>query len=519
MSAAVDTEEGRLYAMDKALLFKWIEYRIYTQDVLNFHESDARMRIMSAPARTSKSYSAAAELLYDAMPQWQVVDGKVYYHESKLIWCVGPDYSQIKEFDYLYKWLVTDRQRFGFDYKLARKAKAKKKGDLVIHIQWGRSIDGEMVETIIEGKSAKEKASLQSEEIYSCVMSEAAELDEDILPHYLATRCHNLILPTTPKPKAAWIRELIDEGERDPAHSIDHFHYAIDPETRTSPNPKFDWKRFDVARRRAESRSPTGRAEDDPFFAEQFLGHWVYYEGRILPFRHQRTPGRVHHTFSQMPPDFRLLRKFVSVDYGFDHKSAALFWFVTRGGLLGIFDEIVERESHPSQFVDAIQERVAQWGIDVNYYVGDPSRPEVASLYRERGLPVWDRGGKNALRDRAAGTLRLIDYLSDDELTGAPCLYVHERCVETINEWKKLRRKEGFSGDEFAKAAVAKGCDDDCFDAARYGIQTRPEPHIDFAERVPWWILHRKSVERDAYWRESATRQPLSGAVAGMVMQ
>jgi hypothetical protein len=496
--------DGRVYELPKAQLFRWIGYEIYSPDVVDFHESKARTRIVSAPARTSKSYSAAAEMLYDCFPTWtkDAETGERIYLDSRILWCVGPDYGTIKEFDYLFEWLVTNREKYGFSYRLKRSSKQKKKGDLQIYIEWGRDPQNEMVYTLIEGKSAERETSLQGEEIYSCVMSEAAEQPRHILNKYLATRCHHLILPTTPKPHADWIRELIDMGEKDPGLSIDHFHYAIDFEHKVSPNPKFDWKRFEAAMRRAASISPTGRAEDDPHFAEQFLGLWVYYAGKVLPFRHEKgVPGRFSHVVNHLPADFEQLNKFVSVDYGHDHRAAALFHCIMQCGTVIVYDEIVDTGLHPGQFVDLITQRLRQWEHEPEYFVGDPSRPEVATLMRELGLPVWDRGSKNALRDRAAGTLRIIDMLADDELLERPKLFVHSRCVELIGELKVLRRKEDYGSDEFAKSSFDPACDDDCFDALRYGVQSMPRPELGPKEKN-WWEAygHRPGGN---YWTKS----------------
>lgn len=468
-------------AFSKPAFFSWIGYEVHTQDVARFHNSKARTRIISAPARTSKSYSTAAEMAYDAFPHFtRDKNGRFAPIESRLLWCVGPDYPTCKEFDYLYKWLVDDRAKLGFDYKLVKARNAPKNGDMQIIIEWGRSPDGELHRTIVKGMSATHERALQGEEVYHSVMSEAAEQPASILTKYLATRSHRLTLPTTPKPGASWIKELIDLGEADPTLGIEHFHYAIDFDSRSCPNPTFDWKRFEQERRRAIARSPTGQPEDDPFFAEQFLGMWVYYTGRVLPLfrREASVPGKMSHLFDDFPQDLPKWRKFVSLDYGYDHPSAAIFWAVAPDGTLFICDELLESQIAPEKFVDAIKRKVSdELGWSVDYYVGDPSRPEVEAIMRDLGLPVYRVANKNTLRDRAAGTLLLIQYLSNDPQLGRPKLFVHRACRNIVHEWTTLRRKEDYTGDEFGKAAFAKGCRDDLFDAARYGLMTRVDPY------------------------------------------
>jgi hypothetical protein len=502
-------------AFSKYAFFKWIGYEVYTEDVARFHNSNARTRIMSAPARTSKSYSAAAEAAFDAFPNfYKAGNNRRAPMSSKLIWIVGPDYDTAKEFDYVYKWLVDDREKLGFDYRLTRAKNNPKQGDRQIVIEWGRDPNGDICRTVIKGMTAERERALQGEEIDHAIMSEAAELPERILTKYLATRSHRLTLPTTPKPHANWIKELIDIGEADPSLGIDHFHYAIYPEIRRAPNPKFDWKRFDEEQRRAEARTPTGKAEDDPFFAEQFLGLWVYYTGRVLPnFRREASiPGKMCHIIDRFPNDIDAFRKFVSIDYGHDHPSAVLFWAVCPDGTLLICDELVKAEIAPETLVREIQAKVETLGWEPDYYVGDPSRPEVETIMRDFGLPVFRPQSKNAMRDRAAGTLLLINYLHHDEELKRPKLFVHRQCRHVITEWTTLRRRENYTGDEFGKAAFDPTCRDDTFDAARYGLMSRIDPYQPEKQRRWWEDFERERVRRGY---ESANYRPSVGAPIG----
>ena len=508
MSAAaeiVPRDEDAVYEIPKAVLFGWIGYEIHTEDVLRFHESKKFKRIVSAPARTSKSYSGAAEMFSLVWPKWRVQNRRKIYlsDQSRLFWIVGPDFSTIKEFDYLWDWLVRDREKYGFEYKIIRKANQRRKGDRMIHIQWGRDEDGLMCETILECKSAERHTAIQGEQIYCALMSEAGEHPEMIYRKYLATRCTYLFLPTTPKLNGRWVYALIQQAEANPDGEWESIHYAQDYEHRKSANPKFDWRNFAAEKQMAESRTESGHAEDDPIFAEQFLGLWTFAWGRVLPFRpSDGIPGRMSHVVDFDPPHFNDLNRFVSVDYGYDHKSVALFWAVMPDETLFLFDEICEKQMDPHTFVREVRERARHWGR-ISYYVGDPSRPEVEKIMQNHGMPIWDRGSKNALRERAAGYLRLIELLSDDPVKGRPRLFVHARCLETIAEFTHLQRKDNFFGDEFSKAALnLSRCDDDCFDAARYGVQSRPRPEMK-AHRNDWWKAFSRRNPSPDYWSQS----------------
>lgn len=504
----------------KQQLFDWLGYKTHHTEVDRFHASDARLKIVSAPARTSKSYSAAHDMIWHAFPEFKLQDGKLYPLESKLLWCVGPDYQTDREFTDIFKIMVDDRQKFGFDYQLDRSSNNPKHGNMLIVINWGKSPEGNVCRTIIEGKSKERPKSLQGEEVDACVMSEAAEHEQEIYDKYLSTRCKFLILPTTPKPHAEWIKQLIDKAEEDPSLPIEHFHYWIDYPNRICANPDFNWERFETAMKLAASHTTTGRAEDWPHFAEQFLGMWVYYTGRVLPFRWQPSlDGRMSHVIQTMPKGHDRCKTFVSVDYGYDHPSAALWWKIFPDGTLVLFAEIKEKNLNASQFIDKIMRRNEDLQVDPEYYVGDPSRPEVASLMQQLGLDVYDHGSKNELRDRAAGSMKLIEYMADDETLqradgqfGRPKLFVLQSgCPQTIYEWKVLRRKEKFKGDEFSKSAFDPECEDDLFDAGRYGIMSRAQPHSKGQDRN-WMDEHMSR-----YRRQQKQRPTVQPALRGMV--
>ena len=70
--------------------FEVYDYKIYADEVRAYHASDAPVRICSAPARTSKSYSTWKDKLPYVFPTQPRL--------SSLHWLVGPTYSPNKEF-------------------------------------------------------------------------------------------------------------------------------------------------------------------------------------------------------------------------------------------------------------------------------------------------------------------------------------------------------------------------------------------------------------------------------------
>ena len=77
-----------------------------------FHQSEAKIRIQSAPARSSKSTSAAAEVFASSMPTEP--------RTSNLNFIVGVDYKTNKEFEYIWQHAIDNRERWASVYRVLR---------------------------------------------------------------------------------------------------------------------------------------------------------------------------------------------------------------------------------------------------------------------------------------------------------------------------------------------------------------------------------------------------------------
>jgi hypothetical protein len=483
-------------AFGKPQIFQLLRYGPKSQEVADFHNSAARTLVPNAPARTSKSFSAAKEVVYAAFPPFDLVNGLPVFQRDpsgdRYIWLVGPDYKTLKEWDYVWEDLVTKRRKHGFDrfYKIKTKANSAQQGNLRITLDFGRDVHGDPVFVHILGKSATNPESLQGEQVYLAVLSEAAEMESKILARYLGTRCQRVILPTTPKASAEWLRVLIAEGQEHPELSIESFTFT------PNANPLYDWDLYWIEHQKAESRVhgrilSAARSHDcfanlaqcpaaqDPWFAEQFQGQWTGADERLLPFTDAHVLNEVP-AWSVQGADGIAPRHFVSVDYGYADACVALYWAVGPREQYVLLSEIYERELTATEFVKRIHERSHALGIRPDYYVGDPKQPQVARLMQERGLPVWATD-KNAMASRQAGGMALVDALSTDPTLLHPRLRVVSEkagfpfgCPKLIREWRLLVRRKDTSSREWETGAIQG--DDHAFDAARYGIQTRPKP-------------------------------------------
>lgn len=479
----------------KAAFFFLIDYHVYAQEVLDYHRSKARIRIVTGPARTSKSKSGGVESAFHVFPN---VDRETRQPvESRMNWIVATDYRNAKEWDYVKEALVDGREQHGLPYKIEKFHDRPDQGVCKLVLNFGKKKGGGISRGIIEVKSAGNERTIQGEEVYHAIISEAAEQDQKILTRYLQTRAQIIDIPTTPKRSAYWVLDLIQLAEAGEP-SIEVFWYPI------HANPTYDRRRYEDALSRAESQHGKGKAHLDPFFAEQFLGHWTMEEDKLLPFRWQDSPGCSSHIEHSYPEDLAYASFFWSCDYGFDDPAAALLWAVRADGRLLICREIYERHLHAGAFVARIRAEERACGIEANYYVPDPQRPEVAAVMRvDHRLPIWSMN-KIAVRDRAAGFTALGDAFADDPATGRPRLTIHDSCRNLIRELKQLRRRDGHASDEWSKAAIAGDCH--AIDALRYGIMTRPTPRASRMTTPDWLAQHRQLLARI-----QAASKPMSG--------
>jgi hypothetical protein len=456
-------EIGATPILPKAAVFEAMDYHIYADEVKAFHDSEAFIRIPTAPARSSKSFSTAPEVVYRALPHKPLL--------GSLQWLVGTDYPTNKEFAYVWKWLVEERERWTMNGRTINIEKAQnnpQNGNMLIVIDWGMGPHGR-ARAIVEGKSSTNERALQGEHVTQAVLSEAAEHPERIWTKFLSTRSTYAIFPTTPKPQAEWLHEMVEMGEKDKSLSIDTFVYPY------WSNPYYDVERFKREEKKAARRSSSGKAEDDPYFAEQFLGRWVYYTGLVLPFGAQN----IVKLDDSWLDDAQI---FVSCDYGYEDACVALFWAMMPSGALLIFDEIYSRHLTTFEFVEQIEKKLAGREDQLVYACGDPKRPEVARYLTDFGLNVVDVN-KRAQSDRAVGHRRLVDLISVDPDLGHPMLFVADNCTSTIAEWKHLRYRPGMRS-EYGESALEG--EDHSFDAARYFVMTRPT--VEYEEQPPDWV-------------------------------
>jgi hypothetical protein len=521
-------------------------YETYEEEVRRFHKSSARIKIASSPARTAKSYSGAFDILPDIIihgwllemskaGQLNDADGNPHVIESQRGWVVCPNYDLAKEFDYLYRQLIERGPSLNWGYEITRAKKNANQGDMEIILCWGKNQRGEDVESIIEVRTSANEKSLQSEELDWVILSEAAEIDEKVWKTYISSRFTRAILPTTPKVGAGWLLDMIESADEHPELRIDAFNFTV------RANPEYKCDRFWAAHSKAEldilgeivtipadvDEPPSEKNGHDCFdavtgceaakddgFAEQFLGHWTLKEGRVVPLREKVGPkGQPPHVIHDDRTWFKHADLHISMDYGFSDGCVVGFWLVGPNQIVlrrsiykkGMVPDDVVTESRA--MVEWFESRFDCENM-LKRVVGDPKKPEVAELFRRRGLHVWNID-KKAQTDRAAGKMELMNALKTDPAINEPSLLVHADNIEVIAEWKKLRENPKARSEDSATAFIGA---DHAYDMARYYVMSRPINQVSTyvkpvteLERIRQGILRKRKTDE---WRR---KQSMTG--------
>lgn len=470
-------------------------YETHEAAVDLFHASNATTKIVSCPARTSKSYAAEKDVLPD-----------ILYHIAKLrgtpdlqtlrIWIVAPNYDLAKEFDYFWTDLVERYAALELNklYSLGKHAKSPGQGNMIITLCLGKNDLGEDVDIIITVRSAANEKTLQSEEVDIAILSEAARLEEIVWSKYLSNRVGRSIWPTTPDVTAVWIHKEIERCKKNPGLKVEHFQFT------PQANPTYKYDRFWVEHQKAELRvdpnvdlitpadefeppSPDNghdcfdelvecTAMKDAGFAEQFGGKWTFHRGRVMPMRTEISQkGEPSHVIYEDREWFRWCDVHLAFDYGFTDPAVVGFWLIGPNQVV-LRKSIYERGLTPDDLAKRVNAIIDSngWEGRITRYIGDPRKPEVCQVFRDHGLPIFDMN-KNAQSDRKAGHLELMNYLATNPHTGEPNMLIHADNVEILDEWNTLRYNDRVRDPSSTHALIGR---DDGYDMSRYFVMSKP---------------------------------------------
>jgi phage terminase large subunit len=466
--------ERRAY---KSRIYKAIGYDVYHPEVARFHNSEARVKVVSAPRRTTKSYSAAHDVL------------DVLLLPNKRVWIVGPNYGLAeKEFRYIHDALVLRRDKMGLE-KPRVCHKNPKSGSLYIEWPWG---------AILEGKSADRPEGLLGEAVDRVIYSEAAQLPRGIRERYvqptLITKRGREIVPTTPDQRAEWVHELVELGRNPDFPEVDAFHWGI------TANPEYDPSERECAKK--------FYGEDSPVFREQYLGEWVFYGG--LVYGDFRKDIHIIEPFD-IPASWPRYR---AIDFGHRDPFVCLWFAVGPHSEIYWYREYYSREGrgireHATNIKNLSQAEYA------SLTVGDPQAKQSIEDLCFEGIACT-----SANNDRTAGRLRVTEYLHVSKagvppypLQGKPLppgareewprMYFFSTLKETNREIMYYRWKEGVSREGDKETTEGE---DHAMDTVRYGTMTRPSIHA----------VERK-YSRNSFngWKERMRQKPYASNYIG----
>jgi len=433
--------------IDKWKLFDILGYKVYHPEVRRFHNSKARVKVCSAPRRSTKSFAAAKDVL------------DIILMPNTRTWIVGPNYALAeKEFRYIHEDLVIRRSKIGLPKANIAMSNARA-GNLYLKFPWG---------SIVEGKSADNPESLLGEAVDAVIYSEAAQLARHIRERYVQptviTKKGIEIIPTTPDQSGEWVHELVEKGEQEEFGDIESFQWDI------TANPIYDREEFERAKK--------FYGADSPVFREQYMGEWVFYGGRVYPtFREDL---HIIEPF-EIPSDWPIIR---GVDFGHRDPFVTLFCAVGPNNELYFYEEYYSREGKSIR-EHAAHIKARSKGRRISLTVGDPTAKQAIEDLCFEGIPTVP-----ANNDRTAGRMRVLEYLLPAE--DGPCpwplrestsqfvrkrwprMYMFNTLRETLREFRYFRWKEGANREGDREKTEGE---DHAMDTMRYITMTRPSPY------------------------------------------
>jgi len=338
------TEEQYIDA--KFRLFDMLDYEIYHPEVERFHRSTAKIKVATAARRTTKSYSAAHDMLLDCLLP------------DKRLWIVGPNYSLAeKEFRYIHQELVIKRDRIGLPKPKVCQTNARA-GQLIIQWDWG---------TYLEGKSAERPEGLLGEAVDKVLYSESGQLPRVIREKYveptLLTKRGSELIATTPEEGAEWVHELFLHGYEKKYPWVESFTWD------GKANPTYDWEHY--------NKMKEYYGDDSPIFREQYMGEWVFYGGRVYPMFDPDT--HVIDPF-EIPSHWPRIR---GIDFGHRDPFVCLWAAVGPQGELYFYREYHSVTGDPTR-IHSQHIKGYEKDEPVSYSVADPQAAQLEAFHALR---------------------------------------------------------------------------------------------------------------------------------------
>lgn len=177
-------------------------------------------------------------------------------------------------------------------------------------------------------------------------------------------------------------------------------------------------------------------------------GRWTAGEGAIYADFNQER----HVITRDDIPRQDIIRYFVGVDWGYEHKGVMLVIGLDAKGNYYLIEEHAERRQHIDYWVEKAQKLANRYGKDIGFYA-DSARPEYVDALYFAGL-----NAQNAVKDVIPGITEVATLIKSDRF------FVEENCTSYLEEVDQYIWNT--NGDAPIKEH------DDSQDAVRYAIYT-----------------------------------------------
>lgn len=267
---------------------------------------------------------------------------------------------------------------------------------------------------------------------WGAYINEATVANEEVFDE-IKSRCSGdgarILMDTNPADPAHWLkRDYIDKAD---GKTIVQFSWRLDDNTFLS----------DRYRANIKASTPSGM-----FYDRDINGAWVSADGMVYPDFDQE----VHYVSMADVPLDKIVRRFVGVDFGWEHYGSFVLIGRTDDGIYYLVKEWAAQHRHIDQWIEIglqIKEKLG----NINFYC-DYARPEHIQQMRVAGLRAL-----NARKDVMAGIAEVASLYKQKRL-----FIVKENAPRFQEEIYGYVWKEG--ADEPVKE------NDDTQDAIRYGI-------------------------------------------------
>ncbi len=151
-------------------------------------------------------------------------------------------------------------------------------------------------------------------------------------------------------------------------------------------------------------------------FSQEYECEWVTFSGRVYP---EFLP----HMIQDCPPPDDWMTVLMAIDWGYDPSATCVLFGYKKHGVCYIFDEHYQMRELATHTAEAIQSKMAEWGVRQFAAVADHEADRNDELTR-RGIPC----SKAAKVDVQGNRIQV------KELMWANKLIIHPRCKNLLRD-------------------------------------------------------------------------------------